>query len=75
MVELEDAARLWEQAVQEEMGIRIEVADTTQCTPMKNLLYKARQEADKPEYHEFVISTPSALPNEIWICRKAVDLT
>ena len=60
---------LWEQALKSETGIAI---PTDNRNVLRNHLYKARAEANRPELDDVVMILPEN-EHEIWLARKDAD--
>lgn len=60
---------LWEAALHSKTGIAI---PTDNRNVLRNHLYKARAEANRPELDEVVMIMPEN-ENEIWLARKDAD--
>lgn len=65
---------LWQRALEDEIGIRFVVAGVERSY-FRNTLYETRQASGDPQLEDLIMFLPAApFDNEIWICRKAVEL-
>src|SRR5262249_54686376 len=65
---------VWFLALEQEIGIRFAVRQGDK-THFRNLLYEARDAANDPRLHTLSALFASAPhDNEIWICKKAVEI-
>jgi hypothetical protein len=65
---------LWTRAFDFEIGYRFTVANIDR-EQFRTLLYKARELSKDPTLQELIMFAPAApYDNEIWICRKSVEL-
>ena len=67
----EAALALWTRASHAEIGIGIRTKDKRS---LQNMLYAVRQEANDPSLANLVIVLPKTPEDEVWICRKQVEL-
>ena len=67
------ALELWDRALTEEIGVSFRVPEN-QKTYVRNWFYRVRQEAGNPEHQEIIMIMPGPKPDEIWLCRKMVEL-
>lgn len=65
---------LWQRALEDEIGIRFCIAGVDRGY-FRNTLYETRKVANDPQLDDLIMFLPAApFDNEIWICKKAVEL-
>ncbi len=65
---------LWDRAFDTEIGIAFVISGVDR-NYFRNTLYEARKLANDPRYQELIMFLPAEPhDNEIWICKKAVEL-
>lgn len=65
---------LFDHALEQEIGIAFTVSGVKR-EGFRAELYKARKMSNDPRYDELILFSPSApCDNEIWICRKSVEI-
>ena len=65
-----DYLQLWLAALEQELGLVIEVADPQQ---LRRLLYEARTLSPDPRLQEIIMFLPAS-GDRIFLCRKSVEL-
>lgn len=65
---------LWQRALDQEIGIRFCIANVDR-EYFRITLYECRRQANDPALEGLVMFAPAApYDNEIWICKKSVEL-
>lgn len=64
---------LWYRALEEEIGISVKVNKEAK-TIILNEAYEVRKINRDPELEKIIIVLPSKFPDELWFCKKAVEL-
>ena len=67
------ALELWNRALTEEIGVSFSCKEENK-NHIRNAFYRVRQEAANPEHQEIIMVMPGPKPDEIWLCRKMVEL-
>lgn len=69
------ALACWERALAEEIGIIITLEDISQKRAVEKLLYDARQASGNPDLEQLMLAKPGDKPEEMWIVKKATDMS
>jgi len=70
----ETALAIWHRAKKEEIGVILEL-DPKDKRQIENVLYEARKKSGDQSLDAFMIARPGDAPNELWIVRKATDMS
>lgn len=67
------ALALWRRALESEIGVAIQITPETK-TLIRDFLYKVKADSHQLALDAVIMVMPGPHPEEIWLCRKAVEL-